>query len=106
MPKPYHNKPSKSDDMMQSVSSSLWSFVNDVKANVLSSLQEDERERKISGQNPPARMYNLDTGSTVDILQTSIAVEDDESETELLEPLASDEEDNVIETLDLSMYKR
>ncbi|KAI5965775.1 TDA11 [Candida pseudojiufengensis] len=32
----------KSDDMIQTVSSSIWSFVNDVKLNVLSSLNEEE----------------------------------------------------------------
>ncbi|CAK9440993.1 uncharacterized protein LODBEIA_P48620 [Lodderomyces beijingensis] len=35
-----HDK--KSEDMLQSVSSSIWSFVNEVKTNVLSSLNEDE----------------------------------------------------------------
>ncbi|RCK58983.1 Topoisomerase I damage affected protein 11 [Candida viswanathii] len=107
LPKQYYNKQTKLDDMMQTVSSSIWSFVNDVKANVLSSLQEDERERSAggngSGPKQPRRMYNLDTGSTIDVLQNAI---EDDSETELLEPLASDEEENVIESLDLSMYKR
>ncbi|KAI5957428.1 TDA11 [Candida margitis] len=32
----------RSDDMIQTVSSSIWSFVNDVKQNVLSSLNEEE----------------------------------------------------------------
>ncbi|KAI5955099.1 TDA11 [Candida jiufengensis] len=38
----------KSDDMIQTVSSSIWSFVNDVKANVLSSLNEEENYQDFS----------------------------------------------------------
>lgn len=35
-----HNK--EQDDVLQSVGSSIWSFVNDVKSNVLNSINEDE----------------------------------------------------------------
>lgn len=68
-----------SDDMLQAVSSSIWSFVNDVKTNVLSSLGDDEApesgghvtkgsldfndQKEIND----LTLYNLDTGSTVSL---------------------------------------
>lgn len=69
-----------SDDMIQAVSSSIWSFVNDVKTNVLSSLGDEEEpdSRSHVTKGPLASTnandhkeindlteYNLDTGSTV-----------------------------------------
>ena len=71
-----------SDDMLQAVSSSIWSFVNDVKTNVLSSLADEEapesRSHVTKGSldftNSNDRkeindltVYNLDTGSTVSL---------------------------------------
>lgn len=71
-----------SDDMIQAVSSSIWSFVNDVKTNVLSSLaDEDVPESRshvtkgplgFSNSNDQKEIndltvYNLDTGSTVSL---------------------------------------
>lgn len=51
------------EDMLQSVSSSIWTFVNDVKSNVLSSLGE-EGEKK-SKENDP--IYDLENGSTISV---------------------------------------
>ncbi|KAK6464147.1 topoisomerase I damage affected protein 11 [Scheffersomyces coipomensis] len=64
------------EEMLQTVSTSIWTFVNDVKTNVLSSLREEEIDYK---QNPnhmgntasPPTIYNLDTGSTVSIDKTN-----------------------------------
>ena len=98
------NSRTTTDDMLQNVSSSIWSFVNDVKNNVLSSLNEVESETR----SKPTAMYNLETGSAVDIRRppklTANETEGD-SDTDLLEPVASDDEDN-LETLDLSIYRR
>ncbi|ODV64705.1 hypothetical protein HYPBUDRAFT_154304 [Hyphopichia burtonii NRRL Y-1933] len=66
-----------SEDMLQSVSSSIWSFVNDVKSNVLSSLGEDEESsnqtsNELTGPNIRTEpMYNLETGSTISLDETS-----------------------------------
>ncbi|CUM52085.1 unnamed protein product [Debaryomyces tyrocola] len=71
-----------SDDMIQAVSSSIWSFVNDVKTNVLSSLADEEvpESRSHVTKGPlgftnsndqkeinDLTVYNLDTGSTVSL---------------------------------------
>ncbi|CAX42065.1 conserved hypothetical protein [Candida dubliniensis CD36] len=98
------NNRTTTDDMLQNVSSSIWSFVNDVKNNVLSSLNEVESETR----SKPTAMYNLETGSAVDIRgpRKLVANESEgDSDTDLLEPVASDDEDN-LETLDLSIYRR
>lgn len=64
------------DDMMQAVSSSLWSFVNDVRTNVMNSLNdEDESTNTILQQSdtstdkpePESHIYNLDNGSSVSV---------------------------------------
>lgn len=55
----------KERDMLTSVSSSIWSFVNDVKSNVMSSMN-DERE-----------LYNLDNGSNISLNDNTI-INDDE----------------------------
>ncbi|CUM49224.1 Topoisomerase I damage affected protein 11 [Debaryomyces fabryi] len=69
-----------SDDMLQAVSSSIWSFVNDVKTNVLSSLGDEEAPESgghvtkgpldfTNSDNQKdindLTLYNLDIGSTV-----------------------------------------
>jgi hypothetical protein len=46
-----------SDDIFQSVSTSLWSFVNDVKTNVLSSLIEEQE----------GEIYSLENGSSISL---------------------------------------
>lgn len=70
-----------SEDMLQAVSTSIWSFVNDVKSNVLSSLGEEDaadskkplstKESFPSSDNQKdikdLTVYNLDTGSTVSL---------------------------------------
>lgn len=55
----------KERDMLTSVSSSIWSFVNDVKSNVMSSMN-DERD-----------LYNLDNGSNISLNDNTI-INDDE----------------------------
>ncbi|KAK6454862.1 topoisomerase I damage affected protein 11 [Scheffersomyces xylosifermentans] len=65
------------DEMLQTVSSSIWSFVNDVKSNVLSSLTEEETyDLKRTHLKPSSRstpgpadlgLYNLETGSTISL---------------------------------------
>lgn len=62
------------DDMIQSVSTSLWSFMNDMKTNVLSSLSEevnpgvdiasDEKKMKDPSEED-ASFFNLENGSAV-----------------------------------------
>lgn len=47
------------EEKIQTVSLSLWSFVSEVKTNVLSSLADDDKS--------DGMMYNLDTGSTVSL---------------------------------------
>ncbi|EMG48366.1 hypothetical protein G210_1077 [Candida maltosa Xu316] len=115
--KQYYNKP---DDMIQTVSSSIWSFVNEVKTNMLSSLQENESENEKNLKPPPASsaLYNLDNGSTVSmseaprppppaLLKGNKPDIDLDLDTDFLEPLASDEdEDTNFDTIDLSIYKR
>lgn len=83
------NRPS--EDMLQLVSTSIWSFVNDVKSNVLSSLGEEDGSKPPQAREP---MYNLDTGSTISLADdTSVQQPDNTSE---------DEADD--SKVDLSMY--
>lgn len=80
-----------SEDMLQLVSTSIWSFVNDVKSNVLSSLGEDDGTKPPQAQEP---MYNLDTGSTVSLVD----------DTSVQQPENASDDDEEDSKLDLSMY--
>lgn len=103
------------EDMLQTVSSSIWSFVNDVKSNVLSSLSEEEFNGIKGGEsrksNPDLTpVYNLDTGSTISLTKDSsgdntVTMQDEEAtnsdyDEDLFDPVGDD--DN--EKIDLSMY--
>lgn len=46
------------EEMFQAVSSSIWSFVNDVRENMLPPREEEEKDKEL---------YNLDNGSTVSV---------------------------------------
>lgn len=81
------------DDMLQSVSSSIWSFVNDVKSNMLSSLGE-EAEEKRKFKEP---IYNLENGST-------ISVEDSQDNTLKVVNSRESVEQEAEEDIDLTMY--
>ena len=72
-----------SEEVLQTVSSSIWSFVNDVKTNVLSSLAEEDlrlnnhSSSSLSSQAKHqttdfAPIYNLETGSTVSLNEDSL----------------------------------
>lgn len=81
------------DDMMQAVSSSIWSFVNDVRTNVLNSLNDEDATtilqppsrpntnrdpaRDLANTNRDASVYNLDNGSAVSVDNLSLIDEDD-----------------------------
>ncbi|KAK6203471.1 topoisomerase I damage affected protein 11 [Scheffersomyces amazonensis] len=63
---------SNAEDMIHTVSSSIWTFVNDVKTNVLASLREEDYDYKGNGSTvSPPTIYNLDTGSTVSLDKSS-----------------------------------
>lgn len=79
------------EDMLQSVSSSIWTFVNDVKSNVLSSLGEEGE--KHSKESDP--IYNLENGSTVSVEDSP---DNTLKQTDLQVSEGSDEE------VDLTMY--
>lgn len=85
MPSPLKSKSTKSDpinldeliqeedhpeDMIHTVSNSIWSFMNEVKTNVLSSMNEPEYGLKSD------TVYNLDNGSNVSLGDTTIMAED------------------------------
>jgi len=88
----------KSDDIFQSVSTSLWSFVNDVKTNVLSSLSEEQE----------GEIYSLENGSSISLdkmtefpkITESVPVEN-VNNSDYEDDGQSDGND---EKLDLSMY--
>lgn len=82
------------DDMMQAVSSSIWSFVNDVRTNVLNSLNDEDestntilQDANIQGPNHGTdtmsnrdndpHIYNLDNGSSVSVEKKSLIDEED-----------------------------
>lgn len=80
-------EPRLNDDIFQAVSSSLWSFVSDVKTNMMSSLEGEDGIRKQEFQ------FNLDNGSAFSVTE----------HTEPSSPIDyrnSDDEDEV----DFSMY--
>lgn len=57
------SKHKNSEDMMQTVSSSIWTFVNDVKSNVLSSLGEDDAQYKQDKSRQSSRSPNISSNS-------------------------------------------
>ncbi|KAI3402738.2 TDA11 [Candida oxycetoniae] len=103
-------KDRKSEDMLQTVSSSIWSFVNDVKTNVLSSLSEEE-----SGVNSiidqSDSLYTLENGSVVSLRKPikkgkdKKAMNNYENEEELLIDMG-DEYSSSDEKVDLSLYRK
>ncbi|CAI5759459.1 unnamed protein product [Candida verbasci] len=88
------------DDMIQTVSSSIWSFVNEVKSNVLSSLNEPETNNNLKP------VYNLDNGSAVSL--TNKPETNNSDDENLLNPIMSDNDniDNDDDKIDFSIYKR
>lgn len=86
----------RKDDIMQTVSSSIWSFVNDVTSNVLSSLSEEPGEKNI------ADMYNLDNGSSVSLKKMDKFPDkyDSMNNSDFEEILDTEDDDKI----DLSMY--
>lgn len=117
----------KSDDMIHTVSSSIWSFVNEVKTNVLASLSEETdygkppqspqplqplqpRPSQQSQSQQNNNIHTLDNGSVVSLDNDRNVVKqvlpncfDD---LELLIDLEDDYEAAAGEKLDLSIYKK
>ena len=117
----------KSDDMIHTVSSSIWSFVNEVKTNVLASLSEEtdygkppqspQSPQPLQPRPPQQRqsqqnntIHTLDNGSVVSLDNDRNVVKqvlpncfDD---LELLIDLEDDYEAAAGEKLDLSIYKK
>ncbi|ODV78983.1 uncharacterized protein CANTADRAFT_50784 [Suhomyces tanzawaensis NRRL Y-17324] len=106
------------EDMLQTVSSSIWSFVNDVKTNVLSSLsEEDSKGAAVSRSSSGAQlnhspMYNLDTGSTIHLNEeddsngNTLVFQDDKAiiNNSDYEDLLDTKDDELDDKIDLSMY--
>lgn len=82
----------RDEDMFQAVSSSLWTFVNDMKTNMIASLNEPLK--------PPKRkqeaVYNLDNGSAVSLTERT----EPSSPIEFLQ----NSDDDEAEQVDLAMY--
>lgn len=85
-----------SDDMLQAVSSSIWSFVNDVKSNVLASLGEEAdqepgvtnsskfptEDSEVKDVTDGLTVYNLDNGSTVSLYENENLLNDGDTDFE------------------------
>ncbi|RLV89545.1 Topoisomerase I damage affected protein 11 [Spathaspora sp. JA1] len=102
---PSHNRHSfVTDDMIQTVSSSIWSFVNDVKSNVLSSLTDEDYTIITENKQPPTT-FNLENGSTVSLTSKEHEISDfqEEDDFDFFDSVVTDEEDD---KLDLSMYRK
>ncbi|KAG7665414.1 TDA11 [[Candida] subhashii] len=112
------------DDMLQTVTDSMWSLFNDVKTNVLASLTEEFGTDSNAEISRPSTMHSHSEvqpnrsktqitskkespASAIDTVKTKEVLPqyDDFDEDDFLEPVLSDNDEDVDHTLDLSIYK-
>lgn len=84
-------KPSHTEDMLQTVSSSIWSFVNDVKTNMIASVADPPPASTSKNQPNSLFLYSLEDTSAVSLAENDATAFLDESDEEA-------------DKVDLSMY--
>lgn len=94
---------SEKDDVFQAVSTSLWSFVNDVKANVLSSLSEEQENSELARDYGSKKNFNKQPDNQKKDLMNNSDYEDEFNN--FCEEEDVDDDNDVDEQIDLSIYK-